>query len=75
MSGELPALRLDYRGQRCPLPIIGLARRIGDVPAGAVLELLADDPAARSDVPAWCDMCGHDYLGEPRPGTFWLRRR
>jgi TusA-related sulfurtransferase len=55
---------LDCRGVRCPLPVIELARHIGDVPVGATVELAADDPAARVDVPAWCRMRGHDYLGE-----------
>lgn len=59
-----PDLVLDCRGQRCPLPVIAVARRIGDVPPGGVVRVLADDPAARSDVPAWCRMRGQEYLGE-----------
>ena len=55
---------LDCRGRRCPAPVIELARRIGDVAAGGVVTVLADDPAARVDVPAWCRMRGHEYLGE-----------
>jgi tRNA 2-thiouridine synthesizing protein A len=55
---------LDCRGQRCPLPVVTLARRIGEVPAGGVVRVLADDPAARVDVPAWCRMRGQEYLGE-----------
>jgi cysteine desulfurase len=61
-----PALVLDCRGRRCPLPVIDLARRIGEVPVGAVVGVLADDPAARMDLPAWCRMRAHDYLGESR---------
>ena len=55
---------LDCRGRRCPLPVIELARHIGSVEPGGVLAVAADDPAARLDVPAWCRMRGHDYLGE-----------
>ena len=55
---------LDCRGRRCPLPVIELARRIGEVEPGEVVAVAADDPAARLDVPAWCRMRGHDYLGE-----------
>jgi len=55
---------LDCRGQRCPRPIIELARRIGDVEVGACIEVWADDPAARSDIPAWCRMRGQDFDGE-----------
>lgn len=62
--GETPALELDCRGQRCPLPIIRLANGIGDVAVGDVLAVVATDVAARADVPAWCRMRGHDYLGE-----------
>jgi TusA-related sulfurtransferase len=49
---------------RCPLPVIHLARRLGDVPIGGLVEVRADDPAARVDIPAWCRMRGQDYVGE-----------
>ena len=55
---------IDARGRRCPLPILDLARRIGDVPVGEIVSVEADDPAARADVPAWCRMRGHEYAGE-----------
>lgn len=62
------ALHLDYRGQRCPLPVIALARHITDVAVGDAVSIAADDPAARADIPAWCRMRRHDYLGEhPEP--------
>ncbi len=44
--------------------MITLARRIGEVPVGAVVALVADDPAARTDIPAWCRLRGHAYEGE-----------
>jgi tRNA 2-thiouridine synthesizing protein A len=63
---------LDCLGQRCPLPVIALARRIGDLGPGSVIRVLADDPAAAIDIPAWCRMRGQEYLGartvEGRPG-------
>lgn len=59
-------LLLDCRGQRCPLPVIALARRIGEVAIGAEVEVAADDPAARADLPAWCRLRGQRYLGESR---------
>jgi tRNA 2-thiouridine synthesizing protein A len=55
---------LDQRGRRCPLPVIELARHIGDVEAGELIAVAADDPAARLDIPAWCRMRGHEYAGE-----------
>jgi tRNA 2-thiouridine synthesizing protein A len=65
---------LDCRGQRCPLPIIALAKRLPTVPVGAVIRVLADDPAAASDVPAWCRMKAQEYLGEVAKGEFGVKR-
>jgi TusA-related sulfurtransferase len=34
------------------------------------VRVLADDPAARLDIPAWCRMTGQDFLGtEPLGGA------
>lgn len=65
---------LDCRGQRCPLPVINLARRITEVPVGTVVRLLADDPAAPGDVAAWCRLRAQEFLGEPEPGAIDVRR-
>ena len=75
---EAADLELDCRGELCPLPIIRLGRRHTEVPVGGVVAVVADDAAARYDVPAWCRMRGQEYLGEdiaddglPR---YWVRR-
>jgi tRNA 2-thiouridine synthesizing protein A len=68
-----PALRLDQRGRRCPLPIIALGTAIDTVDVAAVIELLADDPAADPDVRAWCRMRGQELL-EAAGGRFLVRR-
>ena len=57
-------LELDCRQMVCPKPVIELARRIGEVPVGGVVALVATDAAARVDVPAWCRMRGHEFVGE-----------
>jgi tRNA 2-thiouridine synthesizing protein A len=53
-------IEVDARGLRCPLPVIRLAQAARDAPAGAWIVLLATDPAARHDIPAWCRMRGHE---------------
>jgi cysteine desulfurase len=59
---------VDCLGRLCPVPVIELAKAIAGAEVGAVVEVVSDDPASRHDVPAWCRMRGHDYLGEhPRP--------
>ena len=65
---------LDCRGQRCPLPIIELARTLPTLSIGTVLRVLADDPAAAVDIPAWCRMRGQDYVGSPAANAYDVRR-
>ena len=66
MSGPQPEplLELDCRGMLCPRPVIELGKRIGEVPPGGVVAVVATDVAARHDVPAWCRMRSQEYLGE-----------
>ncbi|WP_078516657.1 cysteine desulfurase/sulfurtransferase TusA family protein [Streptomyces sp. HGB0020] len=70
-------LVVDALGKRCPIPVIELAKVIGDVPVGALVRVLSDDTAARLDIPAWCDMREQEYVGEEPAdrGTAYLVRR
>ena len=75
---EAPDVVVDSLGRLCPLPIIDLARRIGEAPIGGAVTLLADDPAAGPDVAAWCRLRGHDLLGAsplPAGGQAYRVRR
>jgi tRNA 2-thiouridine synthesizing protein A len=56
-------LELDCREMPCPMPVIELARHLGDVEVGRLLAVVARDPAAAVDVPAWCRMKQQDYVG------------
>ena len=60
---SVPDEIIDCLGQRCPLPVIAVARRLPQLPVGAVVRVLADDPAAAIDIPAWCRMRGQEFLG------------
>ncbi len=70
-------LVVDALGRRCPIPVIELAKVIGDVPVGGTVRVLSDDEAARLDIPAWCEMRGQEYVGEEPAdrGTAYLVRR
>lgn len=66
-------MTLDCRGMLCPLPVIELAKRIGDIAVGVEIVVLADDPAAATDIPAWCRMRGHTLV--EKTGTRYIIRR
>ena len=57
------ALELDCRDLACPMPVVELGRHLGDVEVGELLAVVARDPAARVDVPAWCRMRGQEWVG------------
>ena len=67
----VPALTVNALGRKCPIPIIMLAERIAEVPVRGLIEVLADDPAAKTDVPAWCALKSHDYLATKEIGQGW----
>ena len=67
-------IELDCLGQRCPLPVIALAKRIRTAAVGEVLRVLADDPAAANDIPAWCRMKEQEYLGSPFEHAYEVRK-
>jgi cysteine desulfurase len=68
---------VDTLGRRCPIPVIELARALPEVAVGETVEVLADDEAARIDIPVWCRMKAQEYVGaEPRErGVAYLVRR
>ncbi|MEX0277124.1 MAG: sulfurtransferase TusA family protein [Ruegeria sp.] len=55
---------LDALGLLCPLPVLKARKRLKSMPAGAVLRVLADDPAAIVDVPHFCAEAGHTLLAQ-----------
>ena len=68
---------VDALGYMCPVPIVMLAEKVHEVKRGSVVELLADDQAAKEDVPAWCRRTTNEYLGmEAEEGSliFWIRK-
>ncbi|MCV2886900.1 sulfurtransferase TusA family protein [Ruegeria aquimaris] len=55
---------LDALGLLCPLPVLKARKRLKSMAPGAVLRLLADDPAAVIDVPHFCTEAGHVLIAQ-----------
>ncbi|PZG17028.1 sulfurtransferase TusA family protein [Nonomuraea aridisoli] len=72
----MPDLVVDGGDKLCVQLLIELRGHVRQAGPGAVIHLIATDPAAPVDLPAWCHMTGHTYLGPvrgaPRP-TYALR--
>ena len=54
---------VDARGLLCPLPVVRVQNHMRKLPSGATLKVLATDPGAKEDIPAWCRIHGHQLLG------------
>ncbi|MFQ5997783.1 MAG: sulfurtransferase TusA family protein [Candidatus Bathyarchaeia archaeon] len=66
MSSEL---ELDTKGLLCPLPVVKASQAITRVKSGGILKILATDPAAKQDLPAWADRVGHEVVQVNDNGT------
>ncbi len=53
---------LDARRLLCPLPVIRVQDKVAELQPGDVLEVVATDPGALNDVPAWSRLNGHRIL-------------
>ncbi|AQS65954.1 sulfurtransferase TusA family protein [Streptomyces pactum] len=63
-----PDITVDGTGLLCVTLLLRLRKEIDDAVPGTVVHVIATDPAAPLDLPAWCHMTGHHYLG-PVPGN------
>ena len=59
---------LDCIGLYCPMPIANTAKKLKELEAGQVLEILADDEGIKEDMPAWCRATGNEFLGIEEEG-------
>ncbi len=69
--------RLDLRGLKCPLPALFARRALERAAQGAEIEVLADDPMAKIDVPHMCRQEGFDVVsqGEYATGSRFVLRK
>ena len=54
---------VDCVGLYCPMPIALMSKKIKELKTGQVVEVLADDPGIKEDLPAWCKATGNEFLG------------
>lgn len=54
---------IDGGDRACVRLLLELRGRLADLTPGTVVHLMATDPAAPIDLPAWCHLTGHAYLG------------
>ena len=59
---------VDCVGLYCPMPIVYTAKKVKEMQAGQILEVIADDEGIKQDMPNWAKMTGNEYLGIEEAG-------
>lgn len=57
-----PDKKIDCQGLFCPEPVYKTRLKLDEMEIGETLEVLADDPAARSDIETLANNLGHEIL-------------
>ncbi len=80
LAALTPDALFDGGALDCGSGLVLLIREnMARVPAGGVLEMRSVEPTVRDDLPPWCRMVGHDFLGAlpgetERQTRFFVRR-
>ncbi len=64
----------DAGDMGCGDLVLELRQRMEALRPGQILALVARDPGAPADIPAWCRMTGHALVAEQHP-TYLIRRK
>lgn len=60
----------------CGELVLDLMLRLRKLESGQILRLIATDPGAGSDIPAWCRMTGHLLCAnDPAHHVFFIQRK
>jgi len=58
----------------CGELLLELRARVAGLRPGQVFELIARDPGAPADIPAWCRLTGHALVSHQHP-VYHIRRK
>jgi tRNA 2-thiouridine synthesizing protein A len=74
MTDETATETWDAGGIGCGELVLALRIRLKALPPGAILKLVATDPAAPEDLPAWCRLTGNPLVRASHP-EYRIRRK
>ena len=78
-SAPTADVRIDLVGQDCSTLTPMIAARIRQLPSGQILEVISDDPTARSGLASWSRLTGNPLVAiiEEGPGRtrYFLQRK
>ena len=74
---DKPALILDLKGLKCPLPVLRTRKALKPLNPGSIIDIETTDPLAGLDITHMCNVDGHTLVASERTETghrFRIRR-
>ncbi len=71
-------IEFDARGLKCPMPVIKVRKLLQSLKPGEIILVLADDPGAKRDFPAFCAQTGDEIIkSEEENGVlkFYIKKK
>ena len=71
-------LEVDASGLQCPLPLLRLKKAIMEIDSGAVVKVIATDPAAHLDFGVYVEQVGHTLVHNVRESErhiFYIQKK
>ena len=72
------SLEIDAAGLMCPLPLLRLKKALMTLESGAVVKIIATDPAAHIDFGVFVNQSGHqiiDLTKQDDRQTFYIKKK
>ena len=57
-----PTKVFNFKGLKCPLPVLKTKRALKEIEKGEIIEIQADDPAANLDLKHFCEVSGNNLI-------------
>jgi len=71
-------LEVDASGLNCPLPLLRLKKGLMEVEVGAIIKIIATDPAAHLDIGVYADQTGHkilEFVKQDDKQIFYIKKK
>ncbi|MBM7618195.1 TusA-related sulfurtransferase [Bacillus tianshenii] len=68
---------LDVKGLACPMPLVKTKKALNELNSGEILEVIATDKGAKTDLAAWSKSTGNELVDmkeEQDVFTFYIKK-
>ncbi len=71
-------LEVDASGLNCPLPLLRLKKGLMEIQGGAIIKIIATDPAAHLDIGVYIEQTEHtmiEFLKDQGTQVFYIKKK